>query len=55
MINSVLYRPIVLSMRALSYASPTDPIDAVTPAASRCSAGLKPVYWLPASLRCKNS
>src|SRR5690606_9851388 len=41
----VLYRPMVDSMRALSSASPTLPMEASMPSASRCAVNAKDVYW----------
>jgi hypothetical protein len=37
-------QPVIDSIRALLYASPTDPIPAAMPSASRCSASLNNVY-----------
>src|ERR1700677_524166 len=47
--HSVLYKPIVVSASALSYASPTVPINWMSPSRSRVSPKWMLVYWLPAS------
>src|SRR6266481_599649 len=44
LISSVLYRPIVDSISALSRASPTVPMDASIPASIRCAVNAKLVY-----------
>ena len=43
--HSVLYRPMVVSARALSKASPTVPTEGVSPASSRVWANRTEVYW----------
>src|SRR5262245_21387134 len=48
--SSVLYRPIVDSAKALSYASPTDPTDASTPAAMSRSVNAIEVYCFGAGV-----
>src|SRR5919205_2373935 len=48
-ISSVLYRPIVDSMSALSSASPTVPIEPAIPAAASSSVNARAVFWEPAS------
>ena len=49
-VHSVLYRPMVVSARALSSASPTVPTDGVSPASSRVWANRTEVYCDPASV-----
>ena len=49
-VHSVLYRPMVVSARALSRASPTVPIEGVSPASSRVWANRTEVYCDPASV-----
>src|SRR5919109_258587 len=48
-ISSVLYRPMVDSMSALSSASPTVPIDPAIPASASSSVNASAVYCEPAS------
>ena len=47
--TSVLYRPLTVSARALSYESPTDPIEGTAPISSRRSPYRIDVNWDPAS------
>src|SRR5208283_686525 len=49
-INSFLNDPTVVSARALSSASPTDPTDGSMPSARSRPVNATEVYWLPASL-----
>src|SRR3954466_1226936 len=51
-ISSVLYRPIVDSISALSRASPTLPMEPAIPASSRASVNAIEVYCEPASEWC---
>lgn len=44
-IASVLNSPMTVSAAALSYASPTDPIDATRPASATVSVKRIDVYW----------
>ena len=50
MISSVLYKPITVSARALSYASPTLPTEGWAPAAASLSVNAIDVYCEPASV-----
>lgn len=52
--SSVLYSPMVDSMRALSRASPTLPMDPAMPATTRASVNARDVYCDPASEWCTN-
>jgi len=47
--HSALNRPLIVSIRALSYASPTVPIEGLISYRARCSVSLTDVYCDPAS------
>jgi hypothetical protein len=45
--RSVLNKPMMLSIRPLSKASPTVPTEGVMPSRAKCSVNRIEVYWLP--------
>jgi hypothetical protein len=47
-----LYSPMIVSIRALSNASPTVPTEAVIPSSCRCSVKRSAVYWADSTGRC---